>query len=83
MHLKYFIFVFFNYIFNAEAYLELCQTSKMKFFAEVVDSWIPLTISTKSFILDVLTGSECLCIWLVFCFMALWKKKENAIYERH
>ena len=58
MHLKYFIFVFFNHIFNAEAYLELCQTSKVKLFAEVVDSWKPLTISTKSFILDILTGSE-------------------------
>ena len=76
MHLKYFIFVFFNHIFNAEAYLELCQTSKMKLFAEVVDSWKPVTISTKSFILDILTGSLNMSLYLTSAlFYGALKKK--------
>ena len=39
--------------YEAEAYVELCQISKNEFFSEIINSRKPVTISPKSFILDV------------------------------
>ena len=44
--------------FKTEVYSEPCQTSKMGFFAKITEGSKPLTISTKSFILDVWQGSK-------------------------
>ena len=44
----------------SEAYVEPYQTSKMKLFAKMVKGFQPLTIFTKSFILDVWQGPECI-----------------------
>ena len=40
---------------EAEAYVELCQISKNEFFSEIINSRKPVTISPKSFILDVVS----------------------------
>ena len=36
-----------------EVYLDPCQTSKMKYFVKIVNGFYPLTILSKSSILDV------------------------------
>ena len=41
-----------------EAYSETSQTSEIVLFAKIVNGYKSLTISTKSFILDVRLGSE-------------------------
>ena len=41
-----------------EAYSEPSGTSKMEFFAKIVNGWKPLTIFAKSSILDIRLGSE-------------------------
>ena len=41
-----------------EAYSEPCQTSKMEAFTKIVNGFSVLTISAKSFTLDVLQDSE-------------------------
>ena len=41
--------------YEAEAYVELCQISKNEFFSEIINSRKPVTISPKSFILDVVS----------------------------
>ena len=43
---------------DAETYSECNQTSKMEFFAVIVNEFYPLTIFAKSSILDVPLGSE-------------------------
>ena len=44
--------------YYGEAYWEPCYTSKMELFSEIVNGFQPLTISTKSSVLDVWQGSE-------------------------
>ena len=48
----------FKYFQKTEVYLEPIQTSKMKLFVKIVNSLMPLTILTKSSILDFLMGSK-------------------------
>ena len=43
---------------TAETYSEPSQTSKMEFFAKIINSWKPLTIFAKCFILDTRQCSE-------------------------
>ena len=40
-----------------EMYRDLCQISKVYGFAKIINSWKPLTICAKCFILDVCQGS--------------------------
>ena len=48
-----------NYkIFTLKVYLEPIQTSKIELFVKIVNSLMPLTILTKSSILDVWLGSK-------------------------
>ena len=44
---------------HSEAYSEASQTSKMKLFAKIVNSFQPLIILAKSSILNDRLGSEC------------------------
>ena len=46
--------------------LQHCQTVKRKLFAKIVNSFQPLTIFVKCFILDVLQGSESTSYWNTF-----------------
>ena len=46
--------------------LQLCQTVKIKLFAKIVNSFQPLTIFVKCFVLDVLQGSESTSYWNTF-----------------
>ena len=48
----------FSNITSKDVYLGHCQTSMMKLFAEVANSFQQLTIFVKSSILDVWMGSE-------------------------
>ena len=41
-----------------EAYLEPLQTSKLELFAKIVNGFKPLTVFSKSSILDVSSGSK-------------------------
>ena len=45
-------------ILSSKVYPEPCQTSKMELFAKIINSFQPLTIILKSFILDVWHGYE-------------------------
>ena len=47
-----------SFSFTPKAYLEPCQTSKMKPFTKIIKSFPLLAIFTESCILDVLQGSE-------------------------
>ena len=44
---------------NAEAYSEICQTSKLERLAQIINSFYPLTIFEKRFILYIQQGSGC------------------------
>ena len=44
---------------NAEAYSEICQTSKLERCAQIINSFYLLTIFEKRFILYVQQGSGC------------------------
>ena len=55
---KYLMWSFNKHL--SEAYSEPYQTSKMKLFAKMVKSFQPLTILTKSSILEVWQGPECI-----------------------
>ena len=52
----------------SEAYSELCQTFKMGRIANVAVIWNPLSIFTKSFILDVWMSSEYVSVYYNVCF---------------
>ena len=56
-------------LFNAKVYSETSQISKMEFYAKVDNSWKPLTISAKSFMLDVWLG----------CLAGFWIRPWNVI----
>ena len=45
-------------IISTEAYLELSETSRMEFFANMINDWKRLTIFSKSYILDIGLRSE-------------------------
>ena len=51
-------FVFKNFQKTAEVYLEPSQTSKMEPFVKMMNGLMPLTMFTKSFILDVPLASK-------------------------
>ena len=55
---SYKYFVSFSSCAITEAYLELSRTVTMDVVAKIVNDWKPLTISVKSFIVDVLLGSK-------------------------
>ena len=81
-HSKYKLFKCFSNIV-AEAYTELCQTSKMKRIAKTVnDLWVnfhSLTIFAKSSILDAFQSSEYAC---VFCnWVGEYLFSENALFD--
>ena len=42
----------------SEAYLEPLQTSKIELFAKIANSFKPLTVFAKNFMLDVCSGSK-------------------------
>ena len=44
--------------YRADVYSGPCQTSKMELFAKIVNSFLPLTIFKKRFVLDGWQGSE-------------------------
>ena len=44
---------------NAEAYSEICETSKFKRCAQIINSFFPLIIFEKRYILYVQQGSGC------------------------
>ena len=46
---------------HSDAYWKPSLSNKMKLFGKIVNSFQPLTILSKSFILDVWLGSECAC----------------------
>ena len=46
------------YLVSEESHSEPSQTIKMEVFAKIVDSFLPLTLSAKSSILDSSLGSE-------------------------
>ena len=66
-----------------EPYLEPCETSKMAYFAKIVNSFQPLTIFTKHSILDVSQGSEYSSDYLHFfqsCKRDVFRNLQN-IYD--
>ena len=54
-------------------YSEQIQTSNMKYFAETVNAWKPLTIFPKRSILDVWQGSECAFVCDTFFILNMIK----------
>ena len=71
-HLIYYI------TYYTDAYSELSQTSKMVFFAKMVNDCKPLTIFALSFILDGWKGSEygSVTTGISYCYMTI-KSEEN------
>ena len=55
---------------RTEMFLEPCQTSKRKLFAEIVTGLQPLTNFPKSSILNVWQGSESISVGCLTCFTA-------------
>ena len=47
----------------SEDHSQPSQTSKMELLAKIVNSWNLLTISAKTYILDVWLGSEYACVF--------------------
>ena len=68
-------------IISTEAYLELSQTSRMEFFAKMINDWKPLTILSKSYILDIGLRSEYASETAISKFLSTLVIEENCVYS--
>ena len=78
----------FKYFQKTEVYLAPIQISKMELFVEIINSLMPLTILTKSSILDVWLGSKMatksfhksFCKFNFLALAAIWLKTDYKIF---